>query len=91
MATHGARRTLSMVGNTRQIFAIGLLSACQGLDFRKSHRTSSLRQRAHAAMRQRVPFATEDRLLADDIAAAAKVLRTPAIQDLARSLLASNA
>jgi len=91
MATHGARRTLSMVGNTLQIVAIELLSACQGLDFRKPHRTSALLQRAHAAMRQRVPFATEDRLLADDIAAAAEVLRTPAIQDLARSLLASNA
>jgi histidine ammonia-lyase len=87
MATHGARRTVAMVGNTLQIVAIELLSACQGLDFRKPNRTSPLLQRAHAAMRERVPFATEDRLLADDIAAAADVVRGPAIQDLARSLL----
>jgi histidine ammonia-lyase len=91
MATHGARRTLAMVANTLQIVAIEVLSACQGLDFRKPLRTSSLLNRAHTALRQRVPFATEDRLLADDIAAAAEVLRTPAVQELARSLLASNA
>jgi histidine ammonia-lyase len=91
MATHGARRTLTMVGNTLQIIAIELLCACQGLDFHRPHLTSAPLQRAHAAMRARVPFATEDRLVAEDIAAAAEVLRLPAVQDLARSLLASNA
>jgi histidine ammonia-lyase len=91
MATHGARRTVTMVGNTLQIVAIELLSACQGLDFRRPLRTSAHLERVHAAMRQRVPFATEDRLVADDIAAAAEVLRAPAVQDLARSLLASHA
>jgi histidine ammonia-lyase len=91
MATHGARRTLAMVGNTLQIIAIELLCACQGLDFHKPHLTSPLLQQAHAAMRARVPFATEDRLVATDIAAAAEVVRTAAVQDLARGLLASNA
>ena len=90
MATHGARRTLAMVGNALQVVAIELLSACQGLDFRKPNRTSASLQRAHAAMRARVPFATEDRLLADDIAAAADVVRGAAIQELARSLLPSH-
>jgi histidine ammonia-lyase len=47
-----------------------------------------LRQ-AHDAMRAHVPFATADRLLAHDIESAARVIRTPAIQSLAQSLLPS--
>ena len=89
MATHGARRTLAMAANTLQVVAIELLAACQALDFRKPHRTSPRLQRAHAAMRELVPFAENDRLLADDIASAAQVVRAPAVQDLARSVIPS--
>jgi histidine ammonia-lyase len=40
-------------------------------------------------LRTRVPFAMQDRLLAEDIAAAAEAIRTPAIQNLAEFLLPS--
>src|SRR6201999_218123 len=46
MATHGARRTLTMAGNLQQIVAIELLAACQGIDFRKPLKTSSSLQQA---------------------------------------------
>jgi histidine ammonia-lyase len=89
MATHGARRILTMAGNTLNIIAIELLSACQGIDFRRPLRTSAPLQRAHDALRAQVPFADADRLLAQDITAAAEVVRLPAIQTLASHLLPS--
>jgi histidine ammonia-lyase len=89
MATHGARRLLGMTGNLLHIIAIEFLAACQGVDFRKPLKTSGALQQAHAALRARVPFATQDRLLADDIAVSAEVIRAPAVQGLAEFLLPS--
>lgn len=90
MATHGARRLLTMVGNTAQVVAIELLSACQGIDFRQPEHTSPALQRVHDALRAQTPFATEDRLIATDIASAARVLQSDAVQSLARELLPSH-
>jgi histidine ammonia-lyase len=89
MATHGARRLLTMTSNTLNIIAIELLTACQGIDFRKPLRTSHPLRQAHEALRTRVPFATQDRLLAEDIQATAEIIRAPAVQNLADFLLPS--
>jgi histidine ammonia-lyase len=89
MATHGARRLLTMTANARQILAIEFLCAAQGIDFHAPHRTSQPLQQAYAALRARVTFLFEDRVLAPDIAAAADVLYTPAVQSLASELLPS--
>jgi histidine ammonia-lyase len=89
MATHGARRLLTMTTNLTNIIAIEFLAACQGIDFRKPLQTSGSLQQAHAALRGRIPFATQDRLLAEDIEATAEVIRTPTVQDLASFLLPS--
>ncbi|MFL6605159.1 MAG: histidine ammonia-lyase [Steroidobacteraceae bacterium] len=89
MATHGARRLLTMTTNLLNIIAIEFLAACQGIDFRKPLQSSSSLQQAHAALRARIPFATQDRLLAEDIEATAEVIRTPTVQDLANFLLPS--
>jgi histidine ammonia-lyase len=89
MATHGARRLLTMTNNLLNIVAIELLAAAQGIDFRKPLQTSGSLQQAHAALRARIPFATQDRLLAEDIEATAEVIRTPTVQDLASFLLPS--
>jgi histidine ammonia-lyase len=89
MATHGARRLLTMTDNLLQIIAIEFLAACQAIDFRQPLKTSSALQQAHAALRTRIPFATQDRLLAEDIAVTAEVIRTPAVQVLTEFLLPS--
>ncbi len=91
MATHGARRLLTIAANTLNIIAIEFLAGCQGIDFRKPLNTSPLLRQAHDALRARVPFATADRLLAEDIEAAARVVRLPAVQSLADGLLPSHA
>jgi histidine ammonia-lyase len=89
MATHGARRVLTMTANALNVVAIEYLAACQGLDLRAPLKTSAALARAHGALRLAVPFAPEDRLLALDIAAAAPVLRSADVQSLADSLLPS--
>ena len=89
MATHGARRLLTMTANLLHITAIEFLAACQGIDFRKPLKTSRSLQQAYDALRTRIPFATQDRLLADDIAVTAEVIRTRAVQGLADFLLPS--
>ena len=89
MATHGARRVLTMTANTLNVIAIEFLAACQGVDFRKPLKTSASLQQAHSALRVQVPFADADRLLAEDIEAAARVVRLPAVQSLASPLLPS--
>jgi histidine ammonia-lyase len=89
MATHGARRLLTMTDNLLHIIAIEFLAACQGIDFRKPLKTSSPLRQAHETLRTRIPFATQDRLLAEDIAVTAEVIRTPAVQTLADFLLPS--
>jgi histidine ammonia-lyase len=89
MATHGARRLLGMTENLRQIIAIEFMAACQGIDFRKPLNTSGALQQAYSALRTRVPFAAQDRLIADDIKATAEVIQTPAVQGLAEFLLPS--
>jgi histidine ammonia-lyase len=89
MATHGARRLLTMSANLLNVIAIELLVACQGIDFRAPLQTSAPLREAHAALRTLVPFAAQDRLLAHDIESAAEAVRLPAIQSLARPLLPS--
>jgi histidine ammonia-lyase len=89
MATHGARRVLTMTSNTLNVVAIEFLAGCQGIDFRKPLQTSPQLRQAHEALRAQVPFAVADRLLADDIAAAADVIRQSAVQSLSREILPS--
>ena len=89
MATHGARRLLTMTDNALNIIAIEFLAAAQGLDLRAPLQTSPRLQAVHGALRLSVPFAASDRLLAPDIAAAASTVRSAHVQSLANTLLPS--
>ncbi|MBS0577637.1 MAG: histidine ammonia-lyase [Proteobacteria bacterium] len=89
MATHGARRLLSMTGNALQVVAIELLAAAQGLDLLAPLKTSPRLQGAYGTLRRTVPFAPSDRLLALDIEAAAAAVRSAEVQALAHSVLPS--
>ena len=71
MATHGARRLSDMVDNTAHIVAVELMAAAQGIDLRRPLATSPRLQRALSAIRERVAFLHNDRLLAGDITALA--------------------
>src|SRR6185369_8657969 len=89
MATFAARRLGEMNDNTAGIVAIELLAAAQGVDFRKPLSTSPDLQRAMAAIRQRVPFYSEDRYFAPDIAAIKALVASGHYTTEAKALLPS--
>lgn len=67
MATHAARRLMTMVDNAAGIVAIELLAAAQGIDFRRPARSSATLEEMHMAVRRDVPYYSSDRYFAPDI------------------------
>ena len=76
MATFAARRLTDMAENTRGIVAIELLSAVQGLDFRKPLKSTKLLEQVRAELREQVPFYDKDRYFATDIELANRLLES---------------
>lgn len=83
MATFAARRLGPMVENTATIVAIELLAAAQGINFRKPLQTSELLRKAHALVRERVPFYDRDRHFAPDIERIKQLVMDGAFRDAA--------
>lgn len=73
MAPLAARRAAFAVETAGQIVAIELLLACQALDLRGIRPAPALRP-LYEALRAQVPVMVQDRVVAEDIAAAAEVL-----------------
>ena len=82
MATFAARRLGEMAENAANIVAIELLSAAQGLEFRRPGRTSPVLESVHARVRALVPAYDRDRLLAPDIAAVKRLVMDGAFLDI---------
>jgi len=79
MAAHGARRLMRMNGNLSQILGIELLCAAQGVQFRRGFRSSVPLEAVVTRLRQDCAALGEDRYLAQDLAAAAALVRTGAV------------
>ena len=82
MATFAARRLTDIARNIRDIVAIELLEAAQGLDFRRPLRASEAVEQAHAKVRERVSFYDQDRYFAPDIAAIAEFIEQGGLHHL---------
>ncbi|MCV0394823.1 MAG: histidine ammonia-lyase [Rhizobiaceae bacterium] len=74
MACHGARRLLQMTDNLAGIVGIEAVTAAQGIDFRAPLKTSRELAMAYKSVREVVPTLEADRYMADDLAAAAKLV-----------------
>ena len=79
MACHGARRLLAMTDNLAGIIGIEAVTAAQGIDLRAPLATSAELRRAHVAIRKVVPPLEADRYMADDLAAAAELVASGAL------------
>ncbi|MFQ5526380.1 MAG: histidine ammonia-lyase [Thermoanaerobaculia bacterium] len=64
-----------VLDNARRILAVELAAACQGIDFRQPMKTSPHLEALHADVRRVVAHWTEDRVMADDLAACEEFLR----------------
>ena len=74
MAAHGARRLMQMNANLSRILGVEALCAAQGIDFRAPLKTSAPLQRTIARLRADVATLEEDRYLAPDLEAAARLV-----------------
>jgi histidine ammonia-lyase len=84
MGMSGARRLERMLANLQHTVAIELLCACQGIDLLAPLQTGTLAKKAHAAVRAKSAMVKEDRPLATDIEAVAKLIAEEAIAAVLR-------
>jgi len=76
MAAFAARRLQDMAENTAGILAIELLAACQGIGLRAPLKTSAFLHNIVKQVRETVPFYSEDRFFAPDLANARVMVET---------------
>lgn len=67
MGSISGRKLVQVLDNLEAILAIELLCACQAIEFRRPLRSSAVLEEAHRVVRQKVSFAEEDRVFANDI------------------------
>jgi histidine ammonia-lyase len=84
MGMGAARRLRPMLDNLRNILAIELLAACQGIDLLAPLRTGTVAQKAHDLVRSVSPRLDADRPLTPDIGAVTKLIAEAAFQKLLR-------
>ncbi|MDW3222647.1 MAG: histidine ammonia-lyase [Paracoccaceae bacterium] len=74
MAAHAARRLRKMNANLNVILGVEAICAAQGIEYRAPLRTSPALQRVIARLRAKLPPLGQDRYLAGDIEAAARMV-----------------
>lgn len=74
MACHGARRLGPMNENLMRIIGIELLTAAQGVEFRRPLKTSPALQEVMAILRKIIPSLEGDRFMANDLAKAGEMV-----------------
>jgi histidine ammonia-lyase len=79
MAAHGARRLSRMIDNLNVILGVEAICAAQGIDFRAPLPTSAPLQAVVKRLRQDVATMGDDRYMAPDLAAAARLISTGAL------------
>jgi histidine ammonia-lyase len=79
MGMSGARRLQRMLENLRNILAIELLCACQGIDLLAPLETGTLAKKAQVAVRMLSTKVAEDRSLAADVRAVQNLIASGAV------------
>jgi len=74
MGSIGGRKALTVCDNVQKILAAELLCATQALDFKRPLQTSQVLEAIHSRIRMVISHATEDRIFADDLLTAIRLL-----------------
>ncbi len=83
MAAHGARRLVRMAKNLNMILAVEMLCGSQGVEFRAPLKTSQPLEAVVERLRQDVKTLEEDRYLAPDLEASAKLIASTTMLEAA--------
>jgi histidine ammonia-lyase len=84
MGMSASRRLQRMLDALRNVIAIELLAACQGIDFQAPLQTGVEARKAYALVRAVSAVVDKDRALAPDIAAVAQLVASGKFQELLR-------
>jgi histidine ammonia-lyase len=63
MGTIGARKAMDILGNTRKVIAMELMTACQAIDLREEGQLGKHTQKAYTKVREYIPFIIEDEVM----------------------------
>jgi len=85
MGSISGRKALQVIGNLEQILAIELLCAAQAFDFRRPLRSSKILEECHAYIRTEIDHADKDRIFAEDINKAHKIIISRALIQITTS------
>ena len=75
MGSIGGRKALRVIDNLEKILAIELLCAAQAFDFRKPLKSSEVLDDVHDTIREKIDYATEDRIFSVDIEKAIQLIK----------------
>jgi histidine ammonia-lyase len=91
MGSISGRKSLRIVKNLEKILAIELLCASQAFDFRRPLRSSPVLEECHGYIRRYIDHADQDRLFANDIKKAIKIIRNRSLKNICdQHLIPSN-
>jgi len=76
MGPISARKAIQIIKNLERILAIELICAAQAFDFRRPLRSSEILESCHHHIRQKIPYITEDIILAKIIETSLKMIRS---------------
>ncbi len=79
MGTIAARKALEIAENAKQVLAMELMGACQGIDLREGGALGKGTQAAYQAVRERISMVKEDRVMYTDIGKYAELLDSRAV------------
>ncbi len=76
MSTWGARKMADVAGILQDVLGMEYLAAAQGVELRRPLRSSVVLEKAISRLREVVPHLDDDRFMADDMAAASRLVET---------------
>lgn len=74
MGAISGRRTNQVIDNLERILAVELVCAAQAFDYRRPMKSSKILESCHALVRERIDHAEEDRIFANDLEAARRII-----------------
>jgi histidine ammonia-lyase len=83
MGSISGRKALAVIGNLENILAVELLCAAQAFDFRRPMKSGKILEACHAYIRSQIHHAEEDRVFADDIQVANRIISEMHLREIA--------
>jgi histidine ammonia-lyase len=75
MGSISGRKALQVCGNLARILAVELFCAAQAFDFHRPLKSSPTLEAVHKYIREKIPFAAEDRIYGKDLLAAEEIIK----------------